>query len=434
MLQERTAQKPLFSLESHSCSSASSQGYTHQLITLFQPTKFTLRVCAFWVHTNCPGRKVDCTVLSFRLLAMSDNLAIIMVGLPATGKSFTSRNLSRYLRWLGFDTFTFSAAKYRQDMLQGHKIKAEFFDSSNQDFLHKRTQVADATLKDMINWFKRPGVATSVAIMDASNTIHERRRIIKGALDEIGVKTIFVECVYETEGLLNEHLSFLHLLSPDYESLQSSEAQEDYMQRIKFYRTNYATVNELDGSFIKLINGGQQIILNEVSGFLPSKIIFYLMNLHFGSKKIFLQPFANEMSFDSAVQNCKDLLKENPKLSVWTAPDLLSNNHMKTTVVDYKSQLTALNMANLESLSPSQIAELYPEEVTKQLKNPYKHRFPRCESYADLCRRLETVMMELEKVEGNVLIIADISVIRCIYSYFVETSNPNVSYCYVLYC
>ena len=346
-----------------------------------------------------------------------------MVGLPATGKSFTSRNLSRHLRWLGIETFTFSAAKYRQDMFHGQQIRADFFDASNSEFLEQRTRVADATLRDMMNWFQRGNQNSKVAIMDASNTIQERRRIIKTSLESINVSVIFIECVYETEGLLNEHLPFLHLLSPDYENLHSETAQEDYKQRIKFYRQNYAPVNESDGSFIKLINGGQQVIVNQVTGFLPSKVIFYLINLHFGTKTIFLQVFDPKINQNVVIENCKKLVADgNPcKLVTWTAPDLNGFSN-----VEYKTQLSALNMANLEGLSNEDISEMYPQEAIKHQQHPYKHRYPRCESYADLSRRLETVMMELERVKENVLIIADLSVIRCIYSYFVETSDPNV--------
>ncbi len=351
-----------------------------------------------------------------------------MVGLPATGKSFTSRNLSRYLRWLGIETFTFSAAKYRQNMLNGQQIKAEFFDASNAKCLEQRTRVADATLADMISWFQLDDESCSnskVAMMDASNTIQARRDIIKAALESINVPVIFIECVYETEGLLNEHLTFLHLLSPDYENLNLDLAQEDYKERIKYYRENYAPVNEADGSFIKLVNGGEQIIVNNVTGFLSSKVIFYLMNLHFGSKNIFLQVHAAQQN--NAIDNCKSIVSPQC-LVTWTAPDLrnFEDNH-DSNEIEYKSQLTALNMANLELLSAEEVAKMYPEEAIKHQRNPYRHRYPRCESYADLSRRLETVMLELERVKDNVLIIADISVIRCIYSYFVETSDTNVS-------
>ena len=352
----------------------------------------------------------------------SDNLAIIMVGLPATGKSFTSRNLSRYLRWLGIETYTFSAAKYRQEMLHGQQIRAEFFDASNKECLVKRTKVADATLNDMIKWFQNQNdpQCPKVAIMDASNTIQNRRFIIKSALESIGVSPVFIECVYETEGLLKEHLSVLHLLSPDYDNLHTDIAQEDYMQRIKYYRQDYSPVNESDGSFIKLINGGDHIIANNLSGFLPSKVIFYLMNLHFGSKKIFLQVHTETLNPSKIIENVQKLVIPN-NIVTWTSPNLVDHKG-----IEFKIQLSALNMANLESLTVEQISQMYPQEAIKHHQHPYTHRYPRCESYADLSRRLETVMMELEREKENVLIIADISVIRCIYSYFVETSDSNV--------
>lgn len=360
---------------------------------------------------------------------MSDDLAIIMVGLPATGKSFTARNLSRYLRWLGVETFTFSAAKYRQDMLHDQQIKAEFFDATNTEFLNQRTRIADATLADMVEWFEDKRIQNNssmkVAVMDASNTIHERRRIIRKALESVGVSVIFIECIYETEGLLDEHLQFLHLLSPDYEHLNHQLAQIDYKQRIQYYRNNYAPVDECDGSFIKLINGGEQVILNQVTGFLPSKVIFYLMNLHFGHKKIYLQIIADEINSSKVVKDCWKLNNPDEKLLIWTPPDFELSTECR---VESKTQLTSLNMANLEGLSEDQISELYPEEAVKRSMFPYNHRYPRCESYADLSRRLETTIMELERTKHNVLIFADISVIRCIYSYFVETSDNNVTH------
>ena len=40
-------------------------------------------------------------------------LVVIMVGLPGSGKTFISRKVSRYLRWISYRTRVFSLAKYR---------------------------------------------------------------------------------------------------------------------------------------------------------------------------------------------------------------------------------------------------------------------------------------------------------------------------------
>ncbi|KAL6499864.1 hypothetical protein OROGR_027774 [Orobanche gracilis] len=42
------------------------------------------------------------------------HLAIVLVGLPARGKTFTAAKLTRYLRWLGHDTKHFNVGKYRR--------------------------------------------------------------------------------------------------------------------------------------------------------------------------------------------------------------------------------------------------------------------------------------------------------------------------------
>lgn len=54
-------------------------------------------------------------------------LAIIMVGLPASGKTFTARNISRYMRWLGIRTRLFSVAHVRNKII-GENLTADFFD------------------------------------------------------------------------------------------------------------------------------------------------------------------------------------------------------------------------------------------------------------------------------------------------------------------
>lgn len=118
------------------------------------------------------------------------------------------------------ETFTFSAALYRHKMVGTH-IQADFFDASNPEFLEQRTKVADATLTDMVKWFESLNGGDKIAIMDATNTIYARRQIIRETLLARNISVIFVECIYENEGLINEYSQFLHLLSPDYNNMTS---------------------------------------------------------------------------------------------------------------------------------------------------------------------------------------------------------------------
>jgi 6-phosphofructo-2-kinase/fructose-2,6-biphosphatase len=49
-------------------------------------------------------------------------LAIVLVGLPARGKTFTAAKLTRYLRWLGHDTKHFNVGKYRRLQLGCNQV------------------------------------------------------------------------------------------------------------------------------------------------------------------------------------------------------------------------------------------------------------------------------------------------------------------------
>ena len=67
-------------------------------------------------------------------------LLIVMVGLPARGKSFIAHRLTNYLTWYGLDTRVFNVGAYRR--MVGGKEDPEFFDHSNAQASAKREELA----------------------------------------------------------------------------------------------------------------------------------------------------------------------------------------------------------------------------------------------------------------------------------------------------
>src|SRR5258707_3907369 len=57
----------------------------------------------------------------------SPKLAVVMVGLPARGKSYTARRIERYLSWLGYRTGVFNVGEYRRARGGAH-LPPNFFD------------------------------------------------------------------------------------------------------------------------------------------------------------------------------------------------------------------------------------------------------------------------------------------------------------------
>ena len=115
--------------------------------------------------------------------------------------------------------------------------------------------------------------------------------------------------------------------------------------------------------------------------------------------------------------------------------------------VRQSSQMSQLNPGVCEKMSESRIRTEYPDEVAKHEADPYHHRYPRAEvrlpfsciehdlvlsqSYHDLAVRLEPVILELEREQNDLLIIAHESVLRVLYGYLMAcnaTDIPNLSF------
>ena len=75
-----------------------------------------------------------------------------MVGLPARGKTYIARKISRYLSWLGLRTQVFNVGNYRRKQF-GAAQPHNFFDSSNKEAREQRTRAAMDALEDMKKWF-----------------------------------------------------------------------------------------------------------------------------------------------------------------------------------------------------------------------------------------------------------------------------------------
>ncbi|RUP20962.1 histidine phosphatase superfamily [Jimgerdemannia flammicorona] len=68
----------------------------------------------------------------------------------------------------------------------------------------------------------------------------------------------------------------------------------------------------------------------------------------------------------------------------------------------------------------------FPEEYKRVQMDPYRHRYPRAESYHDLAIRLEACILELEREKNDVLIIAHETVLRCLYAYLFDRPESEI--------
>ncbi|GAB5584634.1 6-phosphofructo-2-kinase/fructose-2 [Prionailurus iriomotensis] len=410
---------------------------------------------------------------------------VIMVGLPARGKTYISTKLTRYLNWIGTPTKVFNLGQYRREAVSYKNY--EFFLPDNMEALLIRKQCALAALKDVHNYLSHE--EGHVAVFDATNTTRERRSLILQFAKEHGYKVFFIESICNDPGIIAENIrrtkigkdevklslfaddmenptdsnkSLLELIpefskvtgqvklgSPDYIDCDREKVLEDFLKRIECYEVNYQPLDdELDShlSYIKIFDVGTRYMVNRVQDHIQSRTVYYLMNIHVTPRSIYLcRHGESELNLRGRIGGDSGLSARGKQyayalanfiqsqgissLKVWTS-------HMKRTIqtaealgVPYE-QWKALNEIDAgvcEEMTYEEIQEHYPEEFALRDQDKYRYRYPKGESYEDLVQRLEPVIMELERQE-NVLVICHQAVMRCLLAYFLDKSSDELPY------
>jgi 6-phosphofructo-2-kinase len=169
------------------------------------------------------------------LLQGEEKLIIVMVGLPARGKSYIARKVCRYLNWLQYPTKVFNVGEMRRKSgtrgnraagLNSDKEKnqpgnvahtAAFFDPDDQNATQVREQIAMEVLDDLLQYLQGDG---KVAIFDATNTTTERRALIVKRVMHANscLKILFIESQCFNQTVRNIPLNFYlqqRLANPD---------------------------------------------------------------------------------------------------------------------------------------------------------------------------------------------------------------------------
>ncbi|XP_005860956.2 PREDICTED: 6-phosphofructo-2-kinase/fructose-2,6-bisphosphatase 1 isoform X1 [Myotis brandtii] len=370
---------------------------------------------------------------------------VIMVGLPARGKTYISTKLTRYLNWIGTPTKVFNLGQYRREAVSYKNY--EFFLPDNMEALLIRKRCALAALKDVHDYLSRE--EGHVAVFDATNTTRERRSLILQFAKEHGYKVFFIESICNDPGIIAENIKQVKLGSPDYIDCDREKVLEDFLKRIECYELNYQPLDdELDShlSYIKIFDVGTRYMVNRVQDHIQSRTVYYLMNIHVTPRSIYLcRHGESELNLRGRIGGDSGLSARGKQyayalanfiqsqgissLKVWTS-------HMKRTIqtaealgVPYE-QWKALNEIDAgvcEEMTYEEIQEHYPEEFALRDQDKYRYRYPKGESYEDLVQRLEPVIMELERQE-NVLVICHQAVMRCLLAYFLDKSSDELPY------
>lgn len=379
-------------------------------------------------------------------------VCVVMVGLPARGKSLIAQKIVRYLSWLSIKSKCFNVGTYRREIANAHdtEIDALFFDPNNEEGLKCRLEAVNTAIQDMMKWFhEENGV---VGILDATNSTKKRRDKILRLCRENCIEPMFLESWCDDQDLILQNIADVKTTSPDYVDKDSEFATRDFLQRIKFYEQTYETIeNATDGdlTYIKLVNVNSQIILNKIESYLESRIVYYVMNLHIKPRCIWLSRhgeseynLTGQIGGDANLSErgwryakrlpelvLKSLGEENKhtNLTVWTST--LNRTQQTASFLPYKKKLQwkaldELDAGECDGMTYEEIERTFPEDFKARDDNKYEYRYRGGESYRDIVIRLEPIIMELERQE-NILIITHQAVLRCLYAYFMNVPQEE---------
>jgi broad specificity phosphatase PhoE len=80
--------------------------------------------------------------------------------------------------------------------------------------------------------------------------------------------------------------------------------------------------------------------------------------------------------------------------------------------------LDEIDAGTCEGMSYDEVRTRMPAEFEARVRDKLRYRYPRGESYEDVIRRIDPIILELERRRHPVLIIAHQAVHRVLYSYF----------------
>ncbi|KXJ12195.1 6-phosphofructo-2-kinase/fructose-2,6-bisphosphatase 3 isoform X2 [Exaiptasia diaphana] len=385
--------------------------------------------------------KLDCTLPEYCPRFANVPTVIVLVGLPARGKTYMAKKLGRYLNWISIQTNVFNVGEYRRKVVGTDKLH-DFFRPDNDQAQIIRRQCALTCLEDVSKWLNNGGQA---AIFDATNTTRERRRLVLDFCRRRGFKVFFMESVCTNMDMVSSNVKEVKVFSPDYKQVDKEEAYSDFLERIKHYEEAYeplCLVHDGDMSFIKIINAGEQYLVNHIDGYLQSKVVYFLMNLHIRKRSIYLVRHAEcQDNVLKKIGGDSDLTVEGDKvaraigefvdkkagldLKVWTSQlkrAVSTAKYISKVPIEQWKALDEMDFGEFDGMDETELEAIDPEEHKAMQKNRFVYRYPRGESYSDVCTRLEPVIMELER-QNDVLVISHQPVIQILMAYFTEQTH-----------
>ncbi|MDD4357934.1 MAG: 6-phosphofructo-2-kinase/fructose-2,6-bisphosphatase [Smithellaceae bacterium] len=379
-----------------------------------------------------------------------DKLYIVLMGLPARGKSTLALRLLEAFRKDHIRTRMFNNGNLRRIYRPlDETSRAEFYSPRNTVAIALRDKFARMNMEKARRYLRNSG---QVAILDATNASRRRREIIEHRLDDHPL--LFIECINDDPEILN--LSILEKTRlPEFSDLEYRKAEAEFLKRIDYYKSIYAPLKK-ERNFVRLESLQNRIIEEKHTDpiYLYARLRDYLVTDEV--KNLFL------IRHTQTEYNLEDRIGGNPGLTakgkeqaealaqffsakriayIFTSRKIRTKRTAEAIAAKQDhcriialKEFDEINAGICEGMTYAEIEKKMPEVFRAREANKYGYAYPEGESYAMMKSRIEEGIKKsffLNRHAHNIMIIGHQAVNRLILSHFLYRREMDVPYIYI---
>lgn len=377
-------------------------------------------------------------------------LCIVMVGLPAAGKSTMAAKLEHCLAEECVAVRLFNNGDVRRQMLgYGDTSQALFYSPENREAVSQRERIALINMERARHFLVGKG---EVAILDATNVSAKRRSKIKEFFSCCPV--FFVECRNDDPELLAASIERKALL-PEFAHLTSAQAVESFKERIRYYKSISQPVTD-EENFVVIDTLNNRILDERVQAVLPHyKLVRDLLVSDWVRGLYLVRHGETVFNLDMRIGGDSDLTEKGIKQAQALArhfsdvdlPYVFTSNkirsiHTARIICEGRSdcrkrplsEFDEIDAGVCESMTYDEIARSMPHVYAARTRDKYNTVYPGGEGYVTLKERVERGVKKALYLSGNarnVMIVGHQAVNRMILSHFLFRRTEDVPYIYI---
>lgn len=378
-----------------------------------------------------------------------EKLYIVMVGLPARGKSTIALRLFEGLNSEGVHARIFNNGDLRRQYLGSDSSLPDFYRPDNVEGRTRREELARINATAARNYLSEDGC---VAILDATNASASRREFLRGRLDDHPI--LFVECVNNDPELLAASVERKTRL-PEFAHLPPEEAAASFVERMGYYERIY-TSPAGEGAFLR-VDTLRNRILDER---MPYRIPYYIrirdVLVADWVRELYLARHGESLfNVEGRIGGDAPLTERGRAQAEALATHFhdkhipyiftslrrrsretalpVSREHPEATVIAL-AELDEIDAGVCDSMRYEEIRAAMPEEFAARARDKYNYVYPQGEGYASMRRRVERGFRKALFLSGGlpgIVLIGHQAVNRMILSLFLYRRTEDVPYIYV---